>query len=382
MGDDASVKRILWHGIGPWWPTGYGLQTALFAPRLAALGYRVVISQMGARPEEATDTYMGVPVIGPGKVEYALPLGEVLEALGGPPDLIIVLKDPWVLNPLQFRGRRTAVWAALDTNSAMGYHDHQFFRGSGAIPIACARHGHKIMRDAGLDPYYIPSGIELSQWEPGDQAAARDLLGLPRRAFIAGLCAMNLGGQPSRKAFWEQFKAFATFRSRHPGALLLAHTAPEHPEGVNLRHMVAALGIEDAVLFGSHTMMRHDQMLSWYQSLDVLMMATMGEGVGLPAMEALACGVPVIATDAAALPERIPQGAGWLVSGQDWWNSHHRACWVTPSIASIAAALEKAARGRPHHAARRLGPQAMAAYDADYITREYWKPALEELTKG
>ena len=380
MGDGASVKRILWHGIGPWWPTGYGLQTALFAPRIRDLGYRLVISQMGERPREASDTYMGVPVIGPGKVEYALPVGEVKAALGGDPDLIIVLKDPWVLNPAQFRGRNTAVWAALDTDSGMGHHDLSFFRGSGATPVACARHGHKIMRNAGLDPYYIPSGIETGQWEAGDQAAARDLLGLPRGVFIAGLCAMNLGGQPSRKAFWEQFSAFAAFRQRHPSALLLAHTAPEHPEGEQLRPMVSALGLEDAVLFGSHTQMRHDQMLTWYQSLDVLLMATMGEGVGLPAMEALACGVPVIGTDAAALPERIPQGAGWLVSGQPWWNSHHRACWVTPSIPGIAAALEKAYRARPNHAARRLGPQAMAAYDADYITREYWKTALEELT--
>jgi glycosyltransferase involved in cell wall biosynthesis len=146
--------------------------------------------------------------------------------------------------------------------------------------------------------------------------------------------------------------------------------------------MVTALGIGDAVLFGSHTAMRHDQMLTWYQSLDVLLMATMGEGVGLPAMEALACGIPVIATDAAGLPERIPQGAGWLVSGQPWWNPHHRACWVTPSIPGIVTALEKAYRGRPNHAAARLGPERMAAYDADYITREYWKPALEELIRG
>lgn len=381
MRPGGAVKRILWHGIGPWWPTGYGLQTGLFAPRIRDLGYRVVISQMGQRPEDIdTATYEGIPVIGPGKVEYGLPRGEIREALGGDPDLIIVLKDAWVLNPAQFRGRNTAVWTALDTTDRMGYLDRGFFRASGATPIACAIHGHKLMREAGLDPLYIPSGIELEQWRPGDQAAARALLGLPAGAFVAGLNAMNLGGAPSRKAFWEQFSAFARFRARQPGALLLAHTNPEHPEGLNLRHMVAALGLEDAVLFGSHTRMKHDQMLAWYQALDVLLMATMGEGVGLPAMEALACGVPVIGTDAAGLPERIPAGAGWLVRGQNWWNPHHRACWVTPSIEGIMAALVKAQRGRL--APRALGPQAMAAYDADFIAREYWKPALDTLLGG
>jgi glycosyltransferase involved in cell wall biosynthesis len=374
------MKRILWHGIGPWWPTGYGLQTALFAPRLRDLGYQVVISQMGERPAEAADEYLGVPVIGPGKVEYALPRMEIEAALGGEPDLVIVLKDAWVLNPAQFRRYRTALWAALDTSDRMGHLDLGFFKASGATPVACAMHGQSMMRKAGLDPLYVPSGIETGQWAPGDQVAARELLGLPADHFIAGLNAMNLGGHPSRKAFFEQFAAFAQFRARHPKSLLLAHTAPEHPEGVNLRHIVDALGIADAVLFGSHTRMAHDQMLAWYQCLDVLMMATMGEGVGLPAMEALACGVPVIATDCAGLPERIPAGGGWLVRGQPWWNSHHRACWTTPDIGGIERALRKAfARdGR----SRVIGPRFMELYDADYITAEYWKPALETLIGG
>jgi len=107
------MARILWHGIGPWHKTGYGVQTALFAPRLAALGHQVVIAAMGRKgvdddPRSAhpdaldtlrTGTWHGLPVIGPGYSEFGLPAPlEIRGPFGGhDPDLIIVLKDPWVL---------------------------------------------------------------------------------------------------------------------------------------------------------------------------------------------------------------------------------------------------------------------------------------------
>jgi len=33
----ATGTKILWHSVAPWAPTGYGQQTALFAPRIASL---------------------------------------------------------------------------------------------------------------------------------------------------------------------------------------------------------------------------------------------------------------------------------------------------------------------------------------------------------
>lgn len=378
--------RILWHGIGPWHKTGYGQQTAVFAPRLAALGHEVVIAFMGrtgiddkpatAHPDAKIPLeeghWQGIPIIGCGLTEFGLPMPLQIRAAfkGHDPDLIIVLKDPWVLSPEPYRRHRTAIWAAVDCNP-MSAPDLDVIRRSGATPIAMSRFGFSMMRAAGLSPAYVPHGLEPGTWTPGSREEARDLIGLPERVFIAGINATNVG---PRKAWGEQFTAFARFRRQHKDALLLCHTAPEHPEGINLRELAAAKGIDGAVRFGAGVNMTAGQMASWYRSLDVLLNCSYGEGFGLPILEALACGIPVIGTDCSAISEKIPPGAGWLARSQPWWNPQHEADWAIPRIDDITTALNKAAR-KP----LTVPPEYAADYDADHVTAAYWKPLLEEL---
>lgn len=389
------MARILWHGIGPWHKTAYGLQTALFVPRLAGLGHEVVIAIMGEHkgernplnhPDAArtkrTGRWQDHPVIGPGLTEFGLPPArKIRDAFGGhDPDLVLVLKDAWVLDAKGYDRWTTAVWCNIDCQP-MGYHDARFFRESGTIPIATSKFGLSMMRKAGLkDARYIPHGIDTGFWTPGDKAEARELLSLPPDAFIAGINAANIG---PRKAWGEQFKAFALERNTgRRDSLLLVHAAAEHPEGVNLRELAYHLGlnesperpmISDAVRFGSNSNMADDQMRSWYRSLDVLLAATYGEGFGVPIVEAHACGIPVIGTDHSAMPEKIPPGTGWLVPGQEWWNPHHQAWWKIPNIKAISAKLGQPA-GKPD-----LIAQSAQPYDADLITKEHWAPLIDEL---
>ena len=374
--------RILWHGISPYRRTGYGVQCRLFAPLIRDLGHTLAIAEMGEpHPVDKGAEFDGIPVIrAAGRAEYELPRPAVIRAaLGGNPDLIIVLKDAWVLPPAQYRPWNTAVWVNIDCEP-MGAPDRAFFEQSGAVPVAVARHGLSMLRGAGLkNARYVPHGVDTEFWRPGDQGEARELLGLPAGAFIAGLNGMNLGTVP-RKAFYEQFAAFAQFRNRlRPDALLLAHTNAEHPEGINLRRITEHLGITDAVKFAAHANMTELQLRSWYRSLDVLMNATYGEGFGIPVVEALACGVPVIGTDCTALTEKIPTGAGWLVSGQKFWNDVHGACWTVPHIGELTAKLDRAAQRKnaPRQAACR---NAALPYDCAQVAREHWKPLIEELT--
>jgi len=392
------VSRILWHGIGPGHATGYGKQTREFTGRLRDLGHEVVIAMMGEQgarsplnhPSHAgirdTGRWDGMAVIPPGPREFGLPArGLIREAFAGhDPDLIIVLKDAWVLRPADYRGYNTAVWLAFDTEP-LGVADREFFRASGARAVCVSLAGRRMARDAGArhridglrTALYVPSGIDADMWTPGDRGAARALLGLPADAFIAGICAANIG---PRKAWGEQFAAFAAFRRNHPDALLLVHAAPEHPEGINLRELAAFHGLQQAVLFGEHTAMDDAQMRSWYRSLNVLLAATYGEGYGLPVEEAHACGIPVIGTRCSALTEHIPQGTGWLIDGQRWWNPHHQAEWTIPSIKGIAAALEKAREGR--HARPELIREHAMRYDCDRVAKTDWPPVLDELLKG
>lgn len=54
----------------------------------------------------------------------------------------------------------------------------------------------------------------------------------------------------------------------------------------------------------------HDDMPALYQNADILLFPTVREGFGLAAAEAMACGLPVVASDCSALPELIDHGRG------------------------------------------------------------------------
>lgn len=385
--------RILWHGIGPGHATGYGQMTAETTRRLRDLGHDVVIAMMGEatgkraamrHPAHAvireTGRWEGMPVIGPSPVgEFRLPLpGAIWDAFGGhPPDLVIVLKDAWVLTPSDYADYDTAVWLVSDTEP-LGVPDRRFFEASGARAVCASLAGRRMAADAGLyKPLYVPHGIDTALWTPNSRGEIRDFLGLPRDVFIAGICAANIG---PRKAWGEQLAAFAAFRKKHRDALLLIHAAKQHPEGLDLEDLACHLGIRDAVIFPQHTAMDDGQMVNWFRSLDVLLAASYGEGFGLPVVQAHACGVPVIGTDCSAIAEKIPNGTGWLVGGQKWWNPHHQAWWTIPSVKGITAALEKAARRQ--HARPEIIREHALTYDSAFVAKTMWAPVLEELARG
>lgn len=375
------MARILWHGISPYHRTGYGVQCRLTAPALRDLGHKIVIAAMGdPHPEDRKHgAFDGIPIIGHAGKDFDLPRpADIRAAFGGRnPDLILILKDAWVLPGKQYQGWNAACWCAIDTHP-MGQGDRRFFATSGARPVAVSKHGLAMMRAAGLrDALYVPHGIDTGFWSPGYQPAARDLLGLDRDMFIAGMNAANFG-QPPRKAFAEQFAAWGRFHAKHPNSVLLAHTVPDHPEGMPLRPILAQLGIpDDAVRFGKSMFQTEVQLRSWYRSLDVLMSATYGEGFGVPIAEAISCGVPVIGTDCTAIPENIPPGGGWLVKGQRFYVPAHHAWWTVPSIAGIGTALDKAWKAR----GRGVRPELAAQFDHAAIARNQWKTVVEELCR-
>jgi glycosyltransferase involved in cell wall biosynthesis len=388
--------RILWHSPPPNVPFAYAIQTALFAPRIRDLGHEVVISQMSGSPNGGT-SYEGIPIIGnfriPRKgdspqpeVSYQLPRPmEIRAAFGGrEPQLVLALKDAWVLDRKSYAPRPAAVWLNFDTEGGfgcgtpMGRDNLRFFRDTGARPIPVSKWALSVCRDAGFaDAAYIPHGVETAQWyPPGRKDEAKTRLGIDPEMFVAGINAANMG-VPPRKAFAEQFAGFAQFHVKHPRSVLLCNCLAENPDGINLRRVAAAVGLVPGrdVLF-PEVWQDATAMRSWYQALDVLLQCTYGEGFGVPLVEAHACGVPVIASRCTALTEKIRPGTGWLVGGTRWWHPNDEAWWLVPDYHQIAGALEKAARSQPQPD---LCVQAAGEYDADRVTSEYWKPFLDSL---
>jgi glycosyltransferase involved in cell wall biosynthesis len=301
-------------------------------------------------------------------------------------DVLITLMDAWVLDPSRLRGMNVAHWMPIDAAASptgispcLSSMDRRVLEGGGGRPIAMSEFGREVLKGAGYpSPLYIPHGVDTAVFTPPeDREALRERLGLTGR-FVIGINAANQ--DPVRKAFAEQFAAFAMFHEKHPDAILVVHSRTETRQGVCLDRLAADLGIAESVVFGDQFaiacgLLGPPDLAKWYGALDVLSNCSYGEGFGLAVLEAQACGTPVCVTAFSAMIELC--GSGWAVAGDPYFNRGHNAWWVRPSASSIAAAYENAYE---EAASMREDARIFALrYDADRILAEYWIPALKEL---
>lgn len=371
--------KILIHSTAPWFNSGYGGQTALLAPRLTELGHEVAISAICGL-EGAPRVWRGMTVYPRRLDSYGSNLVRG-HADHFSADLVLTLCDIWPLRPEVFADLNTACWFPVDCHP-LSIADRPWLQRTKAVPIAMSRHGHQMLLEAGFDAaQYVPHGIDTATYAPGDQAEAREILGVPGDAFVIGINSANKGTSPSRKAFPQQLAAFAKLRKRHSDALLMIHTEMTAPDGLDLPALGVETGIpREAIVWSDQYLYRagmfSDKYLAaWYNACDVVSNATYGEGFGLPTVEAQACGVPVVVTDNSASAELV--GSGWKIPGVEHWHHFHQAWWSAPDVDHLARTYAKAYAGG---AVKRRGGQARdfaVGYDADRVLKEYWVPALD-----
>jgi glycosyltransferase involved in cell wall biosynthesis len=117
-------------------------------------------------------------------------------------------------------------------------------------------------------------------------------------------------------------------------------------------------------------------MVDVYRAADVLLSPSMGEGFGLPILEAQACGCPVIVGNWTSMPELC--FAGWKVSGQRFYTPIGSFQYI-PNIRDITWALRDAYAAKGNAELREQARQGALAYDADLVAETYWKPVLTKI---
>ena len=125
-------------------------------------------------------------------------------------------------------------------------------------------------------------------------------LGLKRQPFF-----LVLGRHDPHKNLERVLRAFAGLRDRDHRLALVGPQDPRYTP--RLRRLASELGIAGRCDW--HHWVSDQERLNLLNRCRGLVMASLWEGFGLPALEGMACGAPVIAAEAGALPEVVGEAA-------------------------------------------------------------------------
>jgi mannosyltransferase len=160
----------------------------------------------------------------------------------------------------------------------------------------------------------VHHGIDQEQFSPADRDAIRTRLGLPNGRLIG--CFGRVRHQKGTDVFVDAMLANV---AKHPditGIILGRATKGHVGFEQDLKEKIAKAKLTDRIRFCGEVTV--DAIPEWYQTLDLFVAPQRWEGFGLTPLEAMACGVPVIATRVGAFEEMIIDGAtGRLIPRDD-----------------------------------------------------------------
>ena len=159
--------------------------------------------------------------------------------------------------------------------------------------------------------HIAPGGVDLERFQPQDMLAARRRLGLP----LDDQMVLYVGRLDPFKGPHILLRAFSMLRSTKAVRLVfVGGEGEDDPEALLLKQLAAELGVASQVQWQS-AVPQHE-LVDYYNAADIHAMSSYHESFGLAALEAMACGTPVVATRVGALRSLVLDGrTGCLVNG-------------------------------------------------------------------
>jgi len=155
----------------------------------------------------------------------------------------------------------------------------------------------------------IPCGVNLQLFYPRGKRISRQRLGLTDDKVL-----LFVGRIDPLKGINQLIKALPLLQNGQKRRLLIVGGDEDsRAEIATLQGLTQELKVQDSVSFLGT--IKHEQLPYYYSAADLCVMPSYYESFGMVALEALACGTPVVATDVGALKSIIRQGeTGYVVT--------------------------------------------------------------------
>jgi glycosyltransferase involved in cell wall biosynthesis len=196
----------------------------------------------------------------------------------------------------------------------------------------------------------IPNPLDTDLWRPEDRAQARKHLGLSAQAFVV----INHGRTDiHRKGLDILVEAWKRFSSKHTGArAIIIGSGQDH---AGFARLLADKAPGRLTWIDSYITDR-PQMRRWLSAADAYLITSRTEGMPVAPLEAMACGLPVISSDAHGLPDIFAAG-----------EQHGGIVTLREDVSAIVTALERLAGDSDLRA--RLGAAARQRVEEHFSIR-------------
>jgi glycosyltransferase involved in cell wall biosynthesis len=348
--------------------SGYASITTALGSRLADMGHEVKIIGLYYSGEEHHYKFSLFPCAG---INDAFAMLNNMKILFNP-DVFISLTDipnqepvakmakkleiPYICVTPMENGPLCATWATILSQADICYVMSEF-----AVQ-ECER--------MGIKAEHLTIGIDTESWKPPtpeEKQKLRESYGLKDEFVI-----LTVADNQERKNLWGALGSLEIFKHTYPNFKYWLVTRENQYVGYRLRDLASNCGVlKELSIFERG--MPFKMLWGLFAAADVFLLTSKAEGLGMPILEAMACGLPVVATKTGALREHLLPNRGKLVDAEytfiDTWGNSRRDMI---DRVKCAAALLEVAEGK--------GPDIEEA--RKYATNRTWEKSVEQLLDG
>ncbi|OHV28657.1 glycosyl transferase family 1 [Parafrankia colletiae] len=225
-----------------------------------------------------------------------IPLRRALRPFGIP--VVSTVHHPITVDRRLHLAATTGRWARLGVHRWYSFLPMQarVARGLDGVVVPSESSRHEIVADMDVPIgllHTVPLGVESDIFTPRPtQPTAGTATPVPGRIVVVTSADVPL------KGLMVLLEALAKLRAERPAHLVCIGKVRE---GGAAQRQVVELGLTEAVTFRSNV--PQPEMIELLRSAEVAVVPSLYEGFSLPAVEEMACGLPLVATTAGALPE-------------------------------------------------------------------------------